>query len=236
MQPKTQYLITQLNNKLTQGQKYQLYTEFTGELADDLAGFYRSEYQEDGVRKWVLHSVSHYIHNFISFCFYGVLIIHRIVATSQMHPTHARKVFPCFDEPAMKAVFYITLIHPPGTVALSNGMEKGKCIHASKFKWDNTIRCWSMPSRMTYKHVSKIESVFWFYVATVKVSGETLTVSRKLTALSHDTDIMLVHPSTLLQTLWLQLSISPLHPTVIITTNFILGYVLKWLIRLFLGG
>uniref|UniRef100_A0A4W6F952 Aminopeptidase n=1 Tax=Lates calcarifer TaxID=8187 RepID=A0A4W6F952_LATCA len=47
-----------------------------------------------------------------------------IVATSQMHPTHARKVFPCFDEPAMKAVFYITLIHPPGTVALSNGMEK----------------------------------------------------------------------------------------------------------------
>ncbi|XP_053175977.1 aminopeptidase Ey [Scomber japonicus] len=97
LQPETQYLVIQLNGKLSQGQKYQLYTEFTGELADDLAGFYRSEYQEDGVRK--------------------------IVATSQMHPTHARKTFPCFDEPAMKAVFHITLIHPPGTVALSNGME-----------------------------------------------------------------------------------------------------------------
>uniref|UniRef100_A0A7N6AY37 Aminopeptidase n=1 Tax=Anabas testudineus TaxID=64144 RepID=A0A7N6AY37_ANATE len=90
---KTQYLVIQLNGKLSRG-RYQLYTEFTGELADDLAGLYRSEYEEEGVRK--------------------------IVATSQMHPTHARKTFPCFDEPAMKAVFYITLIHPIGTVALSN--------------------------------------------------------------------------------------------------------------------
>uniref|UniRef100_UPI0037E90B65 aminopeptidase Ey-like n=1 Tax=Semicossyphus pulcher TaxID=241346 RepID=UPI0037E90B65 len=97
LQPETQYMVIQLNGKLTPGQTYELYTEFTGELADDLAGFYRSEYEEDGVRK--------------------------IVATSQMHPTHARKTFPCFDEPALKAVFYLTLIHPAGTVALSNGME-----------------------------------------------------------------------------------------------------------------
>ncbi|XP_062245063.1 aminopeptidase N-like [Platichthys flesus] len=97
LQLDTQYLVIQLDSELTPGQRYQLYTEFTGELADDLAGFYRSEYEEDGTRK--------------------------IVATSQMHPTHARKTFPCFDEPAMKAVFHITLTHPPGTVALSNGME-----------------------------------------------------------------------------------------------------------------
>lgn len=51
LQPKTQYLVIQLESKLSQGQKYQLYTEFTGELADDLAGFYRSEYEEDGVQK-----------------------------------------------------------------------------------------------------------------------------------------------------------------------------------------
>lgn len=43
-----------------------------------------------------------------------------------MHPTHARKTFPCFDEPAMRAVFYITLIHDRGTTALSNGMEIGQ--------------------------------------------------------------------------------------------------------------
>ncbi|XP_001920418.2 aminopeptidase N [Danio rerio] len=93
----TQYLVLQLNGKLKAGELYVLYTEFVGELADDLAGLYRSEYDEDGEKK--------------------------IVATSQMHPTHARKTFPCFDEPAMKAVFHITLIHDRGTVALSNGME-----------------------------------------------------------------------------------------------------------------
>ncbi|XP_057691884.1 aminopeptidase N [Corythoichthys intestinalis] len=98
LEPKTQYLVVQLNGPLTEGETYFLYTEFTGELADDLAGLYRSEYVEDGIK--------------------------RIVVGSQMHPTHARKTFPCFDEPAMKAFFNITVIHPPGTVALSNGDEK----------------------------------------------------------------------------------------------------------------
>ncbi|XP_051978897.1 aminopeptidase N-like isoform X1 [Xyrauchen texanus] len=100
MQETTQYLVIELKSKLKPGDFYALYTEFVGELADDLAGFYRSEYNENGVKK--------------------------IVATSQMHPTHARKTFPCFDEPAMRAVFNITLVHDMGTVALSNGMETEK--------------------------------------------------------------------------------------------------------------
>ncbi|KAK9543072.1 hypothetical protein VZT92_000881 [Zoarces viviparus] len=96
---KTEYLVLQLQSRLAVGASYVLYTEFQGELADDLQGFYRSEYTEDGVRK--------------------------VVATSQMQATYARKAFPCFDEPAMKAVFNVTIIHDQDTVALSNGMEIG---------------------------------------------------------------------------------------------------------------
>ncbi|XP_030574026.1 aminopeptidase Ey-like isoform X2 [Archocentrus centrarchus] len=95
---KTELLVIKLSSRLSVGTSYILQTEFLGELADNLEGFYRSEYTEDGVKK--------------------------VVATSQMQPTYARKAFPCFDEPAMKAVFSVTIIHTRDTVALSNGKEK----------------------------------------------------------------------------------------------------------------
>ncbi|XP_054892990.1 aminopeptidase N-like [Poeciliopsis prolifica] len=97
LKTETQFLVLELDGKLEKGRMYRLYTQFTGELADDLGGFYRSEYTENGVKK--------------------------VIATSQMQATDARKSFPCFDEPALKAYFNITLIHDKDTVALSNGAE-----------------------------------------------------------------------------------------------------------------
>ncbi|XP_027752999.1 aminopeptidase N [Empidonax traillii] len=90
----TQYLVVELTAPLQQGQRYRLSSSFTGELADDLAGFYRSEYTESGTK--------------------------HVVATTQMQAADARKAFPCFDEPAMKANFTVTLIHPSNYTALSN--------------------------------------------------------------------------------------------------------------------
>ncbi|XP_063170496.1 aminopeptidase N [Candoia aspera] len=94
LEEKTEYLVVKLKENLQKNKLYELHSSFTGELADDLAGFYRSEYTEDGKTK--------------------------VVATTQMQAADARKAFPCFDEPAMKAVFSITLIHLPTYGALSN--------------------------------------------------------------------------------------------------------------------
>ncbi|XP_072790070.1 aminopeptidase N [Taeniopygia guttata] len=91
----TEYLVVQLGAPLQQGQRYRLSSSFTGELADDLAGFYRSEYTDEAGNK-------------------------QVVATTQMQAADARKAFPCFDEPAMKANFTVTLIHPSGYGAISN--------------------------------------------------------------------------------------------------------------------
>ncbi|NXO80655.1 AMPN Aminopeptidase, partial [Sitta europaea] len=91
----TQYLVVQLDAPLQQGQRYRLSSNFTGELADDLAGFYRSEYTDETGTK-------------------------QVVATTQMQAADARKAFPCFDEPAMKANFTVTLIHPSSYGAISN--------------------------------------------------------------------------------------------------------------------
>uniref|UniRef100_A0A671KT52 Aminopeptidase n=1 Tax=Sinocyclocheilus anshuiensis TaxID=1608454 RepID=A0A671KT52_9TELE len=97
-QIQTQFMVILLKEKLQVGKSYWLYMEFRGELSDDLGGFYRSQYTENGGGS-------------------------EFVATTQMQPTDARNAFPCFDEPSMKSVFHLTLLHPPGTVALANGME-----------------------------------------------------------------------------------------------------------------
>ena len=68
---------------------------FTGVLNDKLIGFYRSEYVgEDGE--------THYL------------------ATTQFEPTDARRAFPCWDEPAKKATFEVTLVFPDQFQAVSN--------------------------------------------------------------------------------------------------------------------
>jgi len=72
-----------------------LHLTFTGTLNDKLRGFYRSTYRNaDGEQK--------------------------AIATTQFESTDARRAFPCWDEPAFKAVFSITILVEPGMTAISN--------------------------------------------------------------------------------------------------------------------
>lgn len=71
-----------------------LYIKFKGILNDQMAGFYRSSYEEDGKTKYL--------------------------ATTQFEPIDCRRAFPSFDEPALKATFDIALIANKELECLSN--------------------------------------------------------------------------------------------------------------------
>lgn len=88
--------------------KYDLKLKFKGILNDKMRGFYRSKYAVDGVDKHL--------------------------ATTQFESTDARRAFPCFDEPAQKAVFDVTLMIPGHTTAISNTIETSVKEHESGYK------------------------------------------------------------------------------------------------------
>ncbi|KAG9731032.1 hypothetical protein KCU59_g12552, partial [Aureobasidium melanogenum] len=91
----TQTTTVSFPDTIPAGHKATLTQTFTGTLNDNMAGFYRSSYKgEDGSDKYI--------------------------ATTQMEPTDARRAFPCFDEPALKAEFTITLIADKHLTCLSN--------------------------------------------------------------------------------------------------------------------
>lgn len=83
------------NERISAGSKAQLTHTFSGTLNDKMAGFYRSSYiDQHGAKKYI--------------------------ASTQMEPTDARRAFPCFDEPALKAEYTITLVADKGLTCLSN--------------------------------------------------------------------------------------------------------------------
>lgn len=82
---------------LESGSKAKLKVEFDGILNDKLSGFYRSVYTDPKTGK------------------------QHVCATTQMEPTDCRRAFPCFDEPALKATFDISVAAEPHLTVLSNG-------------------------------------------------------------------------------------------------------------------
>uniref|UniRef100_A0A8B9SXN5 Aminopeptidase n=1 Tax=Anas platyrhynchos TaxID=8839 RepID=A0A8B9SXN5_ANAPL len=86
--------VLELRGRLQAGRRYVLQLGFQGRLEEDLDGLFLTRYTDQGRSSMLI--------------------------ASQLEPTYARTVYPCFDEPAMKATFNIRIIHDPSYVALSN--------------------------------------------------------------------------------------------------------------------
>ncbi|KIJ42373.1 hypothetical protein M422DRAFT_75548 [Sphaerobolus stellatus SS14] len=91
---KLERAIVQVANPLKKGSKVQLRVWFDGKITDELMGYYTSSYKDNGKKIYY--------------------------ALTQFEPTAARRAFPSWDEPLLKATFDITLISRAETVSLSN--------------------------------------------------------------------------------------------------------------------
>ena len=62
------------------------------------------------------------------------------MACTQFAAKDARRAFPCWDEPALKASFDVTLVVPKDRLALSNMPVKAATDHVTDGAW-KVVRC-----------------------------------------------------------------------------------------------
>nr|XP_025956139.1 thyrotropin-releasing hormone-degrading ectoenzyme isoform X1 [Dromaius novaehollandiae] len=94
LHPPTQVFVVVLNRSLEVQRSYNLKIIYNALIENELLGFFRSSYVLHGER--------------------------RFLGVTQFSPTHARKAFPCFDEPIYKATFKISIRHQATYLSLSN--------------------------------------------------------------------------------------------------------------------
>ncbi len=107
--------------KIIQKGEIKLTLVFKGILNDKMRGFYKSSYIFDG-------KVHH-------------------IATTQFEATDARRAFPCFDEPAQKAVFHLSLIVPKGKSVISNTLPVSTLKHEAGYE---VVKFAPTPKMSTY--------------------------------------------------------------------------------------
>ncbi|GFN74079.1 polyprotein [Plakobranchus ocellatus] len=90
-----QFIIFKLSDNLTVGEEYRISMSFSGVLKGPSSkSLFYSSYSRGNDTVYLV--------------------------ASKFQPTSTRRAFPCFDEPAMKATFTITLVRPHHLISLSN--------------------------------------------------------------------------------------------------------------------
>ncbi|XP_061906716.1 endoplasmic reticulum aminopeptidase 1-like isoform X3 [Entelurus aequoreus] len=143
--PYHQQLALVSDEVLTKGKDYEVELEFSAELSDSYHGFYRSSYRTSS----------------------GEV---RMLASTQFEATFARTAFPCFDEPAFKANFTISVIREPRHIAISN-MPKTKTLalpgDVLEDRFGTTVK---MSTYLVAFIVSDFQSVSKYTLQGVKIS------------------------------------------------------------------
>jgi len=97
--PQREQVYLETDEYMVPGVTYALRLKFSYMLGTHLEGFYYSEYVD---KKGTL----------------------RRIASTHFEPTYARRAFPCFDEPHLKAKFLMTITHDRDLVAFFNTQKK----------------------------------------------------------------------------------------------------------------
>jgi len=88
---------------------YEIDLSFSGKFDDKLRGFFLASYKDDKGTK-------------------------QSVACTQMEPTDARRMFPCFDEPEFKATYNISAVIDENLTAISNSPIASETVDRVKHK------------------------------------------------------------------------------------------------------
>ncbi|MBN3275017.1 ERAP1 aminopeptidase, partial [Polyodon spathula] len=118
---------------LQAGRKYELFISYTAALSNSFSGFYKAFYRtRNGTT--------------------------RMLASTHFEATSARKAFPCFDEPSMKAVFTITITRDQQHHAISNMPKRTTMPRADGLLEDHFLHSVKMSSYLVAFVVSDFAS------------------------------------------------------------------------------
>ena len=131
-----EFYISKLGETLQPGKMYSIKIAYTAYLKDNLKGFYRSVYKDQQTGK------------------------DEYIAVTQFQATDARRAFPCFDEPGIKAAYHVSLGRLKTMSSISNMPieKKGEAMEGTdKYVWDRYEQSVKMSTYLVAFVVSKFK-------------------------------------------------------------------------------